>query len=260
MLTAVAESTNSRVEADTADGGLTFRCQSCGGRVGLKRGAIRVAHFAHLDKRECPENDGETDAHRKAKLAIYHGLKRDPRAANVALEHYLGISRPDVYFEFGGVRWAIEVQRSHLTPHTITERTGRYAKMGVAVLWVFTEYPDKLRAWQQVIHRASFSRCYVWAEGAVVTPVHYFHDEWSLPGIPVPICGGFKVTTYSAPVEVRVARKNVTMPVSMWAVDRQPTWWVTRARLGDPASKAQAGADMTRARDLLHQRRLSRPK
>jgi len=62
------------VEAERADRNGWFTCIGCGERVILKRGEIKVAHFAHW--REVEGCGGETVLHKMAKAAIKYGIER----------------------------------------------------------------------------------------------------------------------------------------------------------------------------------------
>jgi competence protein CoiA len=55
-----------------------FVCPECGDEVVLRRGSVRVGHFAHKIPDACHYGAGETEAHRRCKLEIYEALLRQP--------------------------------------------------------------------------------------------------------------------------------------------------------------------------------------
>ncbi|SDF61933.1 competence protein CoiA [Chitinophaga filiformis] len=114
-----------------------YYCPNCKGEVTLKNGLVKIPHFAHKAAASC-EYAGESMLHIKMKFQIFQTLnatiKYKVRA--IELEKPLGIIRPDVYIEGNKRRIGIEVQASVLTPSQILERTRRYHKLGVYVLWV----------------------------------------------------------------------------------------------------------------------------
>ncbi len=230
------------VHADTTPEGLEYHCQGCGRPVVLKRGRIRVPHFAHAAGGHCSASEGETEEHREAKLAIFRALLADPRASNVQMERNLEHCRPDVYFERDGVRVAVEVQRSDCTLETIERRTKRYAEQRVAVLWVFVKRRAKLHAWQNYIQTANYGRCYFWLEGQTVIPTHYDPNIGAVyESLPAPICGGFAVNARQQK-DVRLpGGKQVMIPDSLWWTDIQRGgFWPTRERMIDQMAITRA--------------------
>lgn len=230
MLTA---SYNSQpIQAADAPTNGAFRCLVCGDPVTLKRGVVRIAHFAHAAGHACEFTSGETEEHRRAKLGIFQGLLADPRASNVQLEHYLETCRPDVYFEREGTRVAIEVQRSDITIETVQKRTKRYSDMGMAVLWVFVTRRQNLHAWQKYIQVANYGRCYFWLTGQIVVPTHYDGHDHVFEALPAPICGGFSVNARPTPWTGKLPRTAtpVMIPPSIWWKDIQRgAFWPTKS-------------------------------
>lgn len=117
--------------------GGVYHCPSCKGEVTLKSGYVRIPHFAHKVATSC-EYAGESILHIKMKQQIYDHLEATikGKVVSIELEKPLGIIRPDVYIEGKKHRIGIEVQASVLTPAQILERTRRYHKLGIHVLWV----------------------------------------------------------------------------------------------------------------------------
>jgi len=117
--------------------GGAYHCPKCEAPVTLKNGLVKIAHFAHKAAASC-EYAGESMLHIKMKQQIYKQLEATikNRVVSLELEKPLGIIRPDVYIEGKKHKIGIEVQASVLTPAQILERTRRYHKLGVHVLWV----------------------------------------------------------------------------------------------------------------------------
>lgn len=156
-----------------------FLCPECGNEVVLKVGSVRLNHFAHKSSNKCDYGKGETDAHRRCKMAIYEALLREPNVKKAALERSLKTCRPDVSAYINGVPVAIEVQISTLSMDKIIHRTEEYARKGIYVLWLlqWTPYLDgnrySPRLWEKWIHAAYFGRVYYWIEGLNIVSYHF---------------------------------------------------------------------------------------
>lgn len=180
MLTALRESDGQKLgawEADKRD--RPFVCFCCQRVVTLKQGGILAPHFAHRPPVVCEYGTGESEAHRRCKLAIYETLSADPRVTKCELERNLGTIRPDVSAYIGGVPVAIEVQLSALSLTKISYRTSEYARKGIYVLWL-PVYHARLeqdlylpRPWELWLHAAYAGRIYYWLAGATVRPAHF---------------------------------------------------------------------------------------
>jgi competence protein CoiA len=180
MLTAKACSTGEQVIANhTTKSDGPFLCPECENEVVLKVGTVRLNHFAHKSTTNCEYGKGETEAHRKCKMAIYEALLKEPNVKKAALERSLKTCRPDVSAYINGVPVAIEVQISTLTMDKIIQRTEEYARKGIYVLWLlqWTPYLDSSRyaprLWEKWIHAAYFGNAYYWIEGLQVVNYHF---------------------------------------------------------------------------------------
>jgi competence protein CoiA len=128
-------------EVSLSDG--PFSCPACRKQVMLKQGRKVIAHFAHWPDAECAyTNEGESDDHRLAKLAIYQALLRAPGVTDVRLERYLREVRPDVSFVLNGQLVALEIQASLIDRDGIAWRTTAYARKKIAVLWMPLLLPE----------------------------------------------------------------------------------------------------------------------
>jgi competence protein CoiA len=156
-----------------------FLCPECENEVVLKVGTVRLNHFAHKTSSNCEYGKGETEVHRKCKMAIYEALLKEPNVKKAALERSLKTCRPDVSAYINDVPVAIEVQISTLSMETIIRRTAEYARKGIYVLWLlqWTPYLDSTRyaprLWEKWLHAAYFGRVYYWIEGLKIVSYHF---------------------------------------------------------------------------------------
>lgn len=131
-----------------------YVCPSCKKRVYLKVGKIIRPHFAHYQEEACAMfSEGETEEHLDGKIQLAHHFKKIGR--NVQLEAYLPNlqQRPDILFEKGKRKIAIEFQCSAISIENISLRTKGYLKAGYEVIWILGKhfnYNHKLTA----VHKA----------------------------------------------------------------------------------------------------------
>jgi competence protein CoiA len=180
MLSAVCSDTLQKHLARDAERGLgPFHCPQCEKEVILRKGRIKIHHFAHKPPVSCVRGKGESEAHYAAKLAIYDALCVAESVSEVELEKDFGMSVADVYAVIGNKKVAIEIQRSNLNVREINMRTRNYFKLGVAVLWLGlpSDDLDRLeyspRAWEKWCHAAYFGRVYFWEAGETIRVVHF---------------------------------------------------------------------------------------
>ena len=248
MLTAIRQQDGLKVgawEAERHD--RPFLCPCCSEVVTLRRGGIVAPHFAHQPPVVCEYGTGESEEHRRCKIAIYDALAAHPRVRKCEMERDLGAVRPDVSAYINNVPVAIEVQASHLTLQKIRLRTERYARLGIYVLWL-PIYKESLkrelyspRPWERWLHEAYFGRVFYWIEGLRIQPIHfrdYFtqvrgrtHDYEKLSTRKVPIDGeAVMLTEDFMPVERAAwARAFINIPPSKLFMDEQPNWYETNA-------------------------------
>lgn len=112
-----------------------FTCPECRAPVLLRKGEIKIHHFAHIPPTGCQYGTGESEVHRQAKMAIYQSLLGHSDVTRLKLERSLQEVRPDVSCLIRGMAVAIEVQISHLSLTEIRRRTQAYASKNIAVLW-----------------------------------------------------------------------------------------------------------------------------
>lgn len=156
-------------------------CPSCAIQVFLKKGEVKVHHFAHRPPVSCEYGSGESEEHRRCKTTIYEALRSTPGCSRWELERDLGSVRPDVSGYVGNTPVAVEVQASSLGLERIAHRTKEYANKGIFVLWLVPEKEERLLAdpfapsvWEKWLHTLYFGRVYYWlGEKDRLTPVHF---------------------------------------------------------------------------------------
>jgi len=243
MLTAVPWDSRQQVLARTVvkDAG-PFTCPECGGEVILRKGRIKVHHFAHKPPVDCAYGTGETELHRQAKQDIYDALLESGLCTDVALEASIGgIVRPDVQVRIKNVHVAIEVQGSSLTVAEIARRTRGYYNLGVCVFWVQPHTPteDSKRAAPR-----AWERMHYWTEGAELLPVHFSEyqiwveeTEWYEEDAILRQEGGYyryskrwRTADHGMPCTILDCRPVVRqswneVPVARIWQSVQPNWW-----------------------------------
>lgn len=137
MLCAIRQSDNKKVLArDESKSNKPFFCPICSDEAILKKGTVKVHHFAHKPPVTCEYGRGEAEEHRMCKMEIFEGLKEHRRFRDVELEKGMGTVRPDVSALMDDIPIAVEVQISTLTMDQIVYRTSEYARKGIYLLWL----------------------------------------------------------------------------------------------------------------------------
>jgi competence protein CoiA len=244
MLTAVRERDGARVaawEAERED--RPFLCHCCRSQLTLRRGSRVAAHFAHRPPFTCEYGAGESEEHRRCKLALYEGLRAHPSVRKCELERDLGTVRPDVSAYVGDAPVAFEVQLSALTLERIVHRTAEYARKGVYVLWL-PPYAAALgralyapRPWERWLHAAYFGRVYYWQAGLTVRPFHFreyyrqargrTRDYEKLSRHKVPLEGPTLslVEDFAPRLRAAWAGKELSVPPARLFADTRPKWY-----------------------------------
>ncbi len=135
----VARNADRRVLALYANRSDEHNCPTCGSAVILKKGAKRIAHFAHRPGADCDWARGESWAHLEAKLAFHVALEARAVSSDVEvpIQTSFGNRRADVLVTAkGGHRIAIEVQHTPISPREAKLRTRSYASAEIGVVWV----------------------------------------------------------------------------------------------------------------------------
>lgn len=114
-----------------------YTCPGCGQRVILRKGEVRIAHFAHLSGHGCHVfSEGETQIHLSGKQRVFDWCRQNHLA--VKLEAYLPKlkQRPDILVYWHHHWTAIEFQCSPISFERLCERTRGYHSQGYKVWWI----------------------------------------------------------------------------------------------------------------------------
>jgi competence protein CoiA len=244
MLTAIRQQDERKVAAWEAERGeRPFVCHCCGSVVTLRRGGVRAAHFAHQPPVVCEYGVGESEEHRRCKIAIYEKLSAHPRVRKCEMERNLGSVRPDISAYLDGVPFAVEVQLSTLSLDTIRHRTAEYDARGIYVLWLPLYTPAlrrelyQPRPWERWLHAAYFGRVYYWLEDLRIVPVHFrdyyanvhgrTRDYQKLSPKKVALAGRTVSLTEDFAPRRREAWPHASLfvPQAKLLVDTQPRWY-----------------------------------
>jgi competence protein CoiA len=164
-----------------------FYCPACRGEVMVKKGTIKIHHFAHVPPAKCLYGTGESEEYRTAKLAIYDALCSVPEVSKLMVDRYLETQQLDVSCCIRERQYlTIEIQFGQEPPEEIARRLSLYAAKKIHVLWLFP-HPNELVAGaryttnllERYLHALYFGTIYYWRGGDGVQPVHFHPD---IPG------------------------------------------------------------------------------
>jgi competence protein CoiA len=130
-----------------------FYCPSCKQELILKRGKLKMAHFAH--KTTCIiKPEGETESHLLGKKKLFHWLQR--QGFHPRLEAYISEfkQRPDLLFKWKERQAVIEFQCSVIPSEEILKRTSTYLKHHFYPIWII--HDSLLRKSSFTIHLNHF--------------------------------------------------------------------------------------------------------
>jgi Competence protein CoiA-like family len=144
MLTALLD--GERIYAGCAARGPDYACPGCRRNVILRKGQIRIHHFAHEPGQSCAWGEGETEDHLEAKSKLYEAfVNRSLRAeAEWEVPSLGGDRRADVFiWEMAAGPVALELQHTPILPEAMVTRTKAYMAAGVAPIWIpFVDLPE----------------------------------------------------------------------------------------------------------------------
>jgi competence protein CoiA len=179
MLCGIRERDNCKVFANRSikeDG--PFYCL-CKRELILRKGQIKIHHFAHKPPYSCSRSQGETEAHRRCKQSIYEALSKLNSVKQLDVEKDFDSAIADIFFSVNNIPIAIEIQRSSLSVNEIISRTKTYEKLGIYVLWLAL-FDEDLRkekyspkAWEKWCHAVYFGRVYYWQSDLTIIPIHF---------------------------------------------------------------------------------------
>ena len=194
VLVALDANGNRVVALDTTDKQAEYFCPKCGERVILKRGSVKIPHFAHEIKSDCTYGEGESQEHLEVKQWLYEYFKQRGIEAYPEFRQWDDI-RPDVAVKIGG-RWVgFEIQKSMISIEDIQDRMERNRNHGVSVLWILPQSMyDKMKngndfrlwKWQQYLMDLYDGTLFVYGNGSVhaikCENAERYHDEYWFEG------------------------------------------------------------------------------
>ncbi len=157
-----------------------FLCLQCAAPLQLKKGTIKVHHFAHLIDTGCRRGYGEGETHRQLKEAICATLASSPQVSELQQERReLKQVYPDISFLFHGKGWiAVEVQVTPISVGTICRRMRTYTEQGIALLWVLPcnkalVAGERYRPtrWERYLHALYRGKLFYWSPEQRLQPV-----------------------------------------------------------------------------------------
>ena len=116
-----------------------LRCRDCGGFVHLKKGELKIAHFAHFPDQETPKcsRSNESQEHYECKSFVAKLLESRYSADKVFPEHTLESGQEaDVFLELPTGKFAFEVQFSQQDQQEWKARTELYKNHGIFPVWI----------------------------------------------------------------------------------------------------------------------------
>lgn len=135
----VAHFHGSRIEAQDAAPGESYRCPGCNAELVLKHGRIRTPHFAHKAETSCDWAKSETPQHRAAKLLVAEAFRNEGYSSSLecVVEALPNDRRADVLVTNSDEkRVAFELQHSTISLPEIEARAFAYAASGIAQIWI----------------------------------------------------------------------------------------------------------------------------
>ncbi|HGP2812009.1 TPA: competence protein CoiA [Salmonella enterica] len=171
-----------------------FTCPECGEPVTLRKGSVKIHHFAHRNTMSCGYGKGESELHMDLKMRLYDALLAHPDVTGVALEAAVGRVRPDVLAVIRGQQVAFEIQLSSLSIEDLYRRTAACAAQDIAMIWILSS-PEKtilslmyrLRkpsAWERWLNTCGLGCLYFWASGGWVRPIRLGNRQHGLQKAP----------------------------------------------------------------------------
>lgn len=121
-----------------------FVCEKCCKPVVFKHGTRKKAHFAHR-KAWSGVASQESVAHKLVKEVMAGWLNH--QGINVTVERHFSIvdRRADIHFEYQGLEYVIEIQKSLMSETEFKKRIADYGLLGIEVIWIFLGEVNKQR-------------------------------------------------------------------------------------------------------------------
>ncbi|WP_456271800.1 competence protein CoiA [Bacillus sp. AK031] len=138
-----------------------FFCPECKSPLILKKGNIKIPHFAHQSGGACTgTHEPETSIHLKGKTSLYQHFSKSDFKVN--LEHYLPViqQRPDLFIQDKNRQFAVEFQCSEISSLDFISRTRGYQQEKIIPIWVLGKPIKKLGA-GPVISLSNFQQHFI---------------------------------------------------------------------------------------------------
>lgn len=114
-------------------------CPVCNKPYEYCHGKVKIPYFRHMDKNECDSiySEPETEEHLNGKYDLYKWLLSQNDVSNVKLEAWIPETkqRPDIMFDFNGIKYVIEYQCSPISSEYL-ERHELYQMMNIHDIWI----------------------------------------------------------------------------------------------------------------------------
>ncbi|MFX1537074.1 MAG: competence protein CoiA, partial [Promethearchaeota archaeon] len=146
-----------RIKADRtlhyASEGYEYLCPSnwCANReLILKKGPVKIPHFAHRKENNCSQNcESETNSH----IAMKRFMQRLLQAPDIDVEYSeIKDVRPDLKWE----QYAIEVQHSSISVKEIARRNAIYFSNDFTPIWVFHAQDEPTEKYEKGLYKKPY--------------------------------------------------------------------------------------------------------
>ena len=135
-LTAQLSDGSVKIAKDVVKENGPFYCSFCNEEMILRKGMVKIPHFAHKQGSTCAYSTGETLEHEWAKLNLF--MTAEKMGINAFIEKKLSDHvRADVLLDFGDRKVAVEFQKSGMSVEQCKQRLQNYKETGIPVIWVF---------------------------------------------------------------------------------------------------------------------------
>jgi len=195
-LLAALKRDGNKTNASEAIEDVTYYCPTCGEKLILKHGLIKIPHFAHHARSSCTWNNWEPESqrHLEMKSLVMANIKMSNKCAIAEYEYPIDNYIADVYFEIKGIKYAFECQCSNKSLKDFIEKTRAYTDLDVHTIWLF-DFPNKWfvgksrlekeikpSALMREAHRIHYGRIYTMYENKLVgvhfNPVFREYEVW----------------------------------------------------------------------------------
>jgi len=151
MLVALNQNKERKIAWETEKEEEPFLCLDCNEKVILKKGKVKIHHFAHTPDINCEYGKGKGIEHITAQKVIYDELKN--QGIKVELEYKINKRRADVYYEFNDKKYVVELQKSGIKLEELSQRIIDYCNYDCEILWVLFKQFDKIKGWKFILSR-----------------------------------------------------------------------------------------------------------